>query len=113
MVHQDFIVKTGSGKNTNLDKAYRKLISEVLNTNDEEKDERWEIYNLIIREFFVIDNGRYFQEIKYRFTDGEDPNEVLLDIISRYTHEELSSLSSYLVQRLRDYIEDDFFKRFY
>lgn len=108
----DFIVKTGSGKNTNLDKAYTKLINDVLVKNDEDTEERWETYNLIIKEFFDIDGCKYFQEIKYRFTDGEDPNEVILDIASRYSQHELSFLAGFLLKRVEEYVEEDFFKRF-
>lgn len=109
----DFIVKTGTGKNTNLDKAYSKLINDVLVKSDEEVEERWETYNLIIKEFLAIDNGMYFQEIKYRLTDGESPNDVILDIASRYSQHELSFLAGFLLKRVEEYVEEDFFKRFY
>lgn len=113
MGHIDFIVKTGSGKNSNLDKAYSKLINAILVEMDEEAEERWETYNLIIKEFFTIDNGKYFEEIKYRLTDGEDPNDVILDIASRYEQAELTFLVSFLLKRVEEYVEEDFFKRFF
>lgn len=109
----DFIVKTKSGKNTNLDKAYFKLLNNVMSLNDEEKEERWENYNLIIKDLLNIDNGQYFEEIKYRLTDNEDPNEVILDIISRYAENELTHLIWTLRKRIEEYKEEDFFKRFY
>jgi hypothetical protein len=108
----DFIVKRGSGKNTILDKEYSKLINEVIVRMDEETEERWETYNLIIKELFNIDDGEYFQEIKYRLTDGEDVNKVLLDIISRYASDELTVLVYFLSKRVEEY-EEDFLKRFY
>jgi hypothetical protein len=87
----DFILKKGSGKNTLLDREY----------------------NLIIKELFLIDDGEFFQEIKYRFTDGENQNLVILDIISRYSSDELTSLVYYLGKRVEEYAEEDFYKRFY
>lgn len=109
----DFIVKTGYGKNTNLDKAYTKLINRVLSETGEEGEERWETYNLIIKEFFEIDDGVYFEELKYRFTDGENPNNVILDIASRYEQENLSFLLSFLLKKVESFTEEDFLKRFF
>jgi hypothetical protein len=80
--------------------------------NDEEVEARWETYNLIIKEFFLVDDGKYFQEIKYRLTDREDPNIVLLDIISRYCVSELSYLTWMLKKRIEEYVEEDFIRRF-
>ena len=113
MENFDFIVKVGSGKKTLLDKQYTRLINDVISNSDEEKEGRWETYDLIIREFFSVDNGRYFEEIKYRLTDGEDPNYVLLDVISRYKEFDLNYLIWNLKKRIEEYIEDDFFKRFF
>ena len=109
----DFILKKSSGKSTLLDKEYRKLIKDVVTLSDEEDSTRWEVYNLIIRELFNVDDGKYFQEIKYRFTDGENPNLVMLDIISRYKNDELSGLVWVLKRRVEEYADEDFFKRFY
>lgn len=109
----DFIVKRGTGKNTTLDKEYIRLINDVIMTSDEEKEERWETYNLIIKELFEIDGGEYFQEIKYRITDNENPNHVILDIISRYGWHELTFLIAHMTKRVECYAEEDFFNRFY
>jgi hypothetical protein len=108
----NFIVKKGIGKNTKLDKEYRKYINDVIMMNDENLEERWEIYNLIIKNLFDIDNGVYFEEIKYRITDNENPNHVILDIISRYPVDRLNFIMTYLVKRVEEYSEEDFFKRF-
>jgi len=109
----DFILKKGSGKNTLLDREYYRLINNVIGRMDDEMEERWETYNLIIKELFSIDDGEYFQEIKYRFTDGENQNLVILDIISRYSSDELTALVYYLSKRVEEYAEEDFYKRFY
>lgn len=109
----DFIVKKGTGKNTPLDKAYTHLLNNVLITMDDEQEERWGIYNLMIKEMFQIDDGIYFQEIKYRLTDGEDPNEVFLDVVARYGTDEITSMLYFLNKRVKEYEEEDFYKRFY
>jgi len=113
MEFYDFIVKRGSGKNTTLDKEYTKLINEVVSNRDEQEEERWETYNLIIKELLQIDDGLYFQEIRYRLTDGENPNEVFLDIISRYGYYELTFLIVFLAKKVDEYAEEDFLRRFY
>ena len=105
-----FIVKRGRGKNTILDKEYKNLIETVVDC--EEKEDRWEVYNLVINELFKIDNGLYFQEIKYRLTDKEDPNKVILDVLSRYENHVLNGFTFFLKKRIEEYAEDDFFKRF-
>ena len=109
----DFVVRKGVGKNTTLDKEYIQLISNVIMTKDEKQEERWETYNLIIKELFTIDGGEYFQEIKYRVTDNENPNLVMLDIVSRYGWHELTFLITYLAKKIEEYVEEDFFRRFY
>lgn len=109
----DFIVKRNQGKSTILDKDYSRLIKNVIHKNDEETEARWEIYNLIIKELIAFKNVNCFEEIKYRLTDKEDPNVVLLDVISRYDADELSNLISFLKKKLEEFIEEDFFKRFY
>ncbi len=50
--------------------------------------------------------------MKYRLTDGEDPNKVILDIIEREV-DEINGLIWILKRRIEDYIEDDYIKRFY
>lgn len=109
----DFIVKNSYGKYTLLDKEYTRLINNVISNNNEEDEIRWETYNLIIKEMIRINDCEYFKEIQYRFTDGENPNEVLIDVISRYCPDELNHLITFLMKRVEEYAEDDFLKRFY
>ncbi len=109
----DFIVKKSQGKSTTLDKEYTKLIKHVIHDMDDEMEARWEIYNLIIKELIGLDDGKCFKEIKYRFTDGENPNIVILDIISRHEPDELPNLIWSLKNKLEEFAEEDFFKRFY
>jgi hypothetical protein len=113
MERYDFIVKTGRGKNTTLDNEYIRLIDNVIQTCNEENEGRWEVYNLIIGEFFKLDNGKFFEEIKYRVTDLENPNDVLLDILSRYNVDELNAFIWFLKKRIEEFAEDDFYERFF
>ena len=113
MEFSDFIVKNSYGKNTMLDKEYKKLINSLIGNSTEDEEMRWETYNLIIKEMIKINDCEYFEEIKYRFTDGENPNQVLMDIISRYKPENLNHLILFLMNRVEEYAEEDFLKRFY
>lgn len=109
----NFILKAGQGKNTRLDKAYQKLIIDIKGNLDEEKEERWETYNLIIEDLINTGKIEVFQEIKYRLTDNEDPNKVMLNIIDRYEDSERDNLYHILRGRIEEYIEEDFLKRFH
>jgi hypothetical protein len=62
--------------------------------------------------FFLNQNKyEYVNEIKYRITDGEDPNIVILDIIERDS-DNIDSVTWFFKRRIEEYIEDDYFKRF-
>lgn len=106
-----FMLKAGQGKQTTLDKAYSKHIKEVRETWDEEIEARWETYNIIIEELVREGKEAYFNEIKYRLTDGEDPNQVILDIIER-DMDSVSGLIWFLKRRIEEYMEDDNLRRF-
>lgn len=107
-----FILRARQGKQTMLDKAYSRYINTVLETIDEEQEMRWETYNLIIEELINDNLLDYFEEIKYRITDGEEPSEVLLEIINR-DPDRVSSLIWSLKRRLEQYIDEDYFNRFF
>jgi len=112
MKANNFLFKAGQGKTTLLDKAYQRHIKTIIDTLDEEKECRWETYNLIIQELINEGSGDYFNEIKYRLTDGEDPNMVMLDIIDRES-DNINGLIWFLKRRVEEYIEDDYIRRFY
>lgn len=99
-------------KKTTLDRAYKKHIVNKLTTFDEEEEERWETYNLIVNSLSKNDNYNYIDEMKYRVTDGENLNEVLLSFIERNVLE-VDGLVWLLKRRIEEYLEDDFLKRFY
>ena len=105
-------LRAGQGKQSVLDKAYNKHIKEVLDTVDDEIRERWETYQVIFEELVKEGKEDYFNEIKYRLTDGEDPNQVILDIIERDT-DNLNGLLWFLKRRIEEYIEDDNLGRFF
>ena len=99
-------------KKTTLDREYKKHIVNKLTTFDEEEEERWETYNLIVNSLSKNDNYNYIDEMKYRVTDGENLNEVLLSFIERNVLE-VDGLVWLLKRRIEEYLEDDFLKRFY
>ena len=108
----NLLIKANQGKKTILDRAYTKHINSIFETLDEEKESRWETYNVIMEELINDGKGIYFEEIKYRLTDGENPNSVMLDIINREPDTN-SGLLWFLKKRIEEYIEDDYLRRFY
>ena len=106
------LFQASQGKKTTLDKAYKKHIVNVLNSFDEEEESRWETYNVIVSSLVKDHKDNIINEIKYRLTDGENVNEILLSIIDRDVLE-VDGLVWLLKRRIEDYIEDDFLKRFY
>jgi len=112
MKANNFLIKAGHSKKTTLDNAYQKHINTILETIDEEQELRWETYDIIIQELINLGKGNYFEEIKYRLTDGENPNHVMLDIIER-EGEEINGLIWFLKRRIEEFIEDDYLRMFY
>lgn len=108
----NILFKASHGKRTSLDKAYNKLINNVLSVIDEETETRWEFYDFIIKELSGSIKDRYFNELKYRLTDGENANEIFLDIIDR-EHETPNDFLWFLRNRVSEFLEEDYFKRFF
>ena len=111
----DFVLSKSNNKKSNslLDKEYKRLINKIIQNSTEIEEVRWGTYNLIIKELISLHDCEYFEEIKYRLTDGENPNEVLIDVIARYNPDDLSYLITFLMKRVEEYWEEDFLKRFY
>ncbi len=107
----NFLLTASHGKRSLLDKAYYKHITCILETLDEESEIRWETYNLIVDQLCKNTGKNYLKELKYRLTDGEDPNIVILDIIER-ENDNIDSLVWFLKKRVEDFIDEDFIKRF-
>ena len=45
-------------------------------------------------------------------TDGENPNEIILDIIHRHS-DTVDGMIWFLKRRIEEYLEDDFYKKFF
>jgi hypothetical protein len=52
-----------------------------------------------------------FNEVKYRFTDGEEPNLVIINILDRFQNN--SGFLLLIRKTIEAYIEDDFENLFY
>jgi hypothetical protein len=107
-----FLLKNNKTKQTTLDKAYYKHINCMLYTLNEDEEIRWDTYNLIVENLIKQGGKKILHEIKYRITDGENPSSVILDIANRES-DSLDGMVWYLKKRLEEYLEEDFFKRFF
>lgn len=94
-----------------LDRIFGNLVRNTLLTISEEHEERWETYDLILNELKEESNYTLYNEIKYRLTDGENPNHVFRSVVVRGDY--LSTLIPLLKSRIDDYIEEDSYDRFY
>ena len=104
-------IKAGNGKFNNLDKEYNNLITLTMANVDSEIKLRWETYSIIMDELLNINKIDCFEEAKYRLTDGEDPNIVMLDMIDR--NKNSSGLLWFIRKRLQEYIDEDFYNKFF
>lgn len=111
MEANNFLFSASQGKKTALDKAYYNHINTIIETLDEGEEERWETYSIIIQELVNQGKGDYLNEIKYRLTDGENPNTIILDIIEREV-DEVTAIIWFLKRRVEEYLEDDNIRRF-
>ena len=106
------LFQASQSKKTTLDKAYKKHMVNILNSFDEEEESKWETYSMIVNSLSKVKNENILQEIKYRLTDEENINDILLSIIDRHVLE-VDGLVWFLKKRLEDYLEDEFLKKFY
>lgn len=106
------LLTPGHGKKSTLDKAYNQHLKNIINTLDEDIQTRWETYSFIIER--LIEEGKeiYLKEIKYRLSDGENPNVVILDILERES-DHMDGLVWMLKKRIEEFLEEDFFRKFY
>ena len=72
---------------------------------------RWDIYNLIMEELIELNKLDLFDEVRYRITDNEDPNYVMIDVLNKA--EVLSGLLWLIKKRIKFFIDEDFENRFY
>lgn len=106
-----FLLNTGYNTKTTLDKAYSRHVNSILETLTEDQETRWEIYSIIIQQWIQQGKAEYYKELKYRLTDGENPNEILLDLINR-EGDDVDNLIWSLKKRVEDYLDEDILKRF-
>tara|TARA_R100000988_G_C3986912_1_gene160310 strand:+ start:834 stop:1175 length:342 start_codon:yes stop_codon:yes gene_type:complete len=113
MKNFNYTINSGSGRYTNLDKEYNKFLEKTLRNikDDDDVIHKWDTYNLIMTELLQLGKHKLFNEIKYRLTDGENPNEVMIDILDRDNN--LSGFLWLVRKRIEEYINDDFENKFY
>jgi len=108
----NFLVTTCQTNKTRLDKLYYEHVSCLLKDLNEEEEIKWETYGLIIDSLLKQGHKNILKEVKYRMTDGENPNEIMLDIIHRHS-DTVDGMIWFLKRRIEEYLEDDFYKKFF
>ena len=108
----NFLNATCQTKKTRLDKLYYDHVNGLLSNIKEEDEIRWETYGLIIDNLIKLGYKNILKEVKYRITDGENPNKIMLDIIQRYS-ENVDSMVWFLKRRVEEYLEEDYFNEFF
>lgn len=99
-------------KKSVLNESYKSYVASILNALKDDDDEiRWEIYNIIMSNFYNKGKINLINEYKYRVTDGENPNEIILDIINKHPYDIDSTVWSFK-RKLEEFLEDDFINRF-
>ena len=105
-------IKGGFGRCSNLDKEYNRYLEKTINKiEDDDMLHRWDIYNLIMEELIELNKLDLFDEVRYRITDDEDPNKVMIDILNRT--EVLSGFLWLVKKRIKFFIDEDFENLFY
>ena len=103
----DFIIDHGYNDNRYLNTAYKRFLQSEVNTLiDESEIERWEIYNMITDELVKFGYLTEFDELKYRITERETPNDVILDILSKITEPPIIIIT--LFHMVEKYMDEDF-----
>jgi hypothetical protein len=105
-----FSIKRGRGKYNLLDRTYEKFINESLINCDDYNFERWELYSSIMDELLNMGKYEYFEEAKYRMTEGENPNYVMKSIHEK--DEDTRNFFSGYLNKIESYIEYDLITRF-
>jgi len=112
MKNFNHVFKDGSGRHSNLDKEYNKFLDNTLKSIDNDEIlHRWDTYNLIMEELVNLGEIDLFNEIKYRLTDGEDPNLVIISILDKFQND--SGFLWLIRKTIENYIEEDFENQFY
>ena len=105
-------IKGGFGRCLNLDKEYNRYLEKTLKKiQDDDMLHRWETYNLIMEELIELNKLDLFDEVRYRITDDEDPNKVMIDVLNKTGV--LSGFLWLIKKRIKDFINEDFENLFY
>jgi len=88
-----------------------KLFNNLIRNNFSPSDERLEIYNFVTSELYKNKMFDYLSELKYRITDGENPNKVMLEIATR--DDITQTIFWPISRRLQDYWDEDLYSEFY
>ena len=103
------LFNTGS-KKSHLDNQFKTLINEEFDSLDLfEKEERFEIYNYVNDLINMNENSHVLNEIKYRATNGENLNRVILSVFKK--HEVLCDYW-FVIGRLKKFADKDKYNRF-
>lgn len=103
------LFNTGN-KKSNLDNQFRSLINDQFeNLSLLDKEERFEIYNYVNDLVNMGDKKHVLNEIKYRATNNENLNEVILSVFKN--DEELCNYW-FVISRLEKFAEKDKYSRF-
>ena len=103
MLHKNTILNFGLKESKILNKTFNNLITKMLHQMDDSELSRLTTYDIILNEW--IDEGKmtYLDELKYRVTDGENINQVLLDIIKN------DEMPSYLSAKNPNFLDKSIF----
>lgn len=108
----NFLVTTCQANKTRLDRLYYQHINCLLSNLDEDEEIKWDTYSLIIENLLNQGHKNILKEVKYRLTDGENPNEIILDIVQRH-YDSVDGLIWFLKRRVEEYLEEDYYKKFF
>jgi hypothetical protein len=111
MENNVFLLNPDKKRKSALDKAYQKYVFTINENLTKEEENRWELYSTIIELLITEGKQEYYKEIKYRLSDGENPNQIILDIIEREL-ENGNAVLSFFKPIVEEYLEEDFFNRF-
>jgi hypothetical protein len=89
-----------------LDKEYDKVLFLIKNNLGESADDRFDIYLVVIDE---LKKHKMLSEFKYRLTDGEEINQLILDIINK---NKSNDVLWFLKDKIEIFLEEDFIKKF-
>ena len=103
-------IKSSSGKFSRLDNLYRNFAIDSMWSSNQNDIDRWEIYNIIMNGLISIGKYNSFEEVKYRITDGENPNLVMLDIINKFCVD--NHLFWVVKPQIESFLDEDLTNRF-